>query len=254
MLNEEEKLRIELEERYRWEVRERLAPTVPPRDKIWRLLNSAFTLWLLSTVVVGSIAFMFERWDRRREATRLVAAENAARENQRRNTAQNLDAEVSSRLSYVNHVLTTPEIYAHEERRAEQLVNALMALELPSLSEYPVGVFPEYANRNFQSLLWELLQNVPDSDKTSLQTALEQSKTLPSIYLFEARRKRVFPGTPGKSPSVGTTQSQEWAEKWEWARLLFRRVENESTTGNARKLLAPFNLDRWGHPLETFLN
>jgi len=79
LLGQEERERIRLEETIRYEAREEARQRLEPRKTVWQsfrgFLNSAFGLWMLSTVVLGYGTFKYrelqERDTRRREADRL---------------------------------------------------------------------------------------------------------------------------------------------------------------------------------------
>ena len=57
----------------------------------------------------------------------------------------------------------------------EQLRRALVELENPSLSEHKTVVFPEYANRNLRSLLFELRDVVPAEQRSEVGNAYDRS-------------------------------------------------------------------------------
>jgi hypothetical protein len=246
MLEDNDKLRIQLEEEYRREIRERLEAKPARSSRLWSFLNSAFALWLLSTVVVGMVGFVYERYDRAREARRTQGEKAAAVETQRSLTVQKLDAEISSRLNYFNRLLT--DATTQTERR-NRLARGLMALERPSEAVYPVGVFPEYANRSFHSLLWELLHNVQPAEKQALEPAYKQSTELPSIYLFESQSGSQSPA------SVKVTANSPvpwWGSDARMGQLVDQLVDQFVNMKNSQKLKA-FNLDRWGQPLNGLL-
>lgn len=77
MLTEEERTRIRLEESYRIEVQQELKSDAKPKKwykKVWPLLNSTFTIFLLGTVVLG----LFTRYldERRKDEEQRIALEN----------------------------------------------------------------------------------------------------------------------------------------------------------------------------------
>lgn len=86
MISEEEKTIIREEEIYRQEVRKELSQS---RSAIWVFLNSPFGIWVLSTIIVGSLSFMYTQWkdanDRsseNKEALQSIYEEGAFRLNQ----------------------------------------------------------------------------------------------------------------------------------------------------------------------------
>jgi hypothetical protein len=62
--------------------------------------------------------------------------------------------------------------------------NLLFILENPSSAD-TVNVFPEFVNRNLQSLLWELLQVIPESEKGDITPAYKQSQNLSTLFLLK---------------------------------------------------------------------
>ena len=61
MLSDEEKDRIRLEEAYRFEIRQSLSKE-EKKGRAWSLLNSPFTLWLLSSVAIGLISWGYQSY------------------------------------------------------------------------------------------------------------------------------------------------------------------------------------------------
>jgi hypothetical protein len=161
MLSEDEKAHIREEEILRSEIRKQLDGTQLIGSKssaIWKFINSAFFLWFASSVILASASFLYGHWEKQRVV-----------EQERSLTARKLDAEIASRLRYFSAFY---QLGNREGARANDLrLKALLSLEKPSEAEYPVNVFPEYANRSFRSLLWELTRVVPENEKKGLDTA-----------------------------------------------------------------------------------
>lgn len=59
MLSEKEKDRILLEERYRFEIKKKLDKDTKEKFNFFSFLNSNFASFLLSTIIVGSISFIY---------------------------------------------------------------------------------------------------------------------------------------------------------------------------------------------------
>ena len=72
----------------------------------------------------------------------------------------------------------------------EQLRRALVELENPSLSEHKTVVFPEYANRNLRSLLFELRDVVPAEQRSEVGNAYDRSLVVTEFYIWEMQHKR----------------------------------------------------------------
>lgn len=142
MLNDDVKQRIIEEEIFRDEIRTKLTNKLNSpswRDTIWRLLNSAFALWFLSTVAIGSVIWMYSKW----EEKRAILLKNAEIERQLKN-------EIGLRLS-----LFVSSLCAVEERGYdfESYSKALSLLNQPN--------FPEIGPRSLSSMAWELSTLVP---------------------------------------------------------------------------------------------
>lgn len=142
MLNEDEKQRIIEEEILRDKIRRELANKLNSsswRDIIWRLLNSAFALWFLSTVAMGSVIWTYSKW----EEKRTILFKNAEIERQLKN-------EIGLRLS-----LFVSSLYAVKERGYdfESYSTALSLLNHPN--------FPEIGPRSLSSMAWELFTLAP---------------------------------------------------------------------------------------------
>ncbi len=181
MLTDQEKEHIREEEFYRQEVRSQLEITNSKGDswqKYWSFINSGVFIWFLSSIVIGSCTFLYARW----EKEHVIEREN-------QHTANRLDAEISNRLSYFNNLLKMRDIALSrrilddESIRDYDLSKLVIVLERPTASDYPSNVFPEYGNRNLRSLLWELMQVVPQLERESIQPAYQKSLALQSIYL-----------------------------------------------------------------------
>jgi hypothetical protein len=178
MLPQEEKDRILAEESYRYEVREGLGKqfSSQPRSlSFWEVLNSAFFLWLLSSVVLGSASFIYTKWETQQDSKHKAHEEKQEFERERARNVRKLDTEIAARLTYFNVLYRTDPS------------QAILALEDPMRSGYPASAFPEFKGRNFHSLLWELIDLVDESQKPELRIAYEASKMFPTIYVLKSR-------------------------------------------------------------------
>lgn len=62
MLTDADRERIRQEEIFRAEVRSSLEPPSNFRKRCWKLANSAFGIWVLSSIVVGSISWQYSQY------------------------------------------------------------------------------------------------------------------------------------------------------------------------------------------------
>jgi hypothetical protein len=52
MLNDDDKIRIRLEESYRTQVRKQAEKEAESKKKLWAFVNSSFGIWLLSAIFI----------------------------------------------------------------------------------------------------------------------------------------------------------------------------------------------------------
>lgn len=213
MLTEEEKDKIRSEEILRHEIRAQLIKDTDKEKglKIWGVVNSPFFLWFLSSILIGCISFLYARGEKQKEDARRIFEQGQIDKRERDRTEKKLDAEIASRLNYFGIMYESDNF------------KALMAVDNPSVANYPINVFPEYANRSLQSLLWELLQVVSDDSKGDVAKAYEASKKFTGYYT----------SNPGGNSKAGSNKAVEGILK-----------------SYAEADLAPLNLERWGSPLE----
>lgn len=155
MLTEEEKARIRAEEVFRLEVREGLAaakPQAPSRQSLWSLVNSAFGLWLLSSVLLTGLTTAYTGYRNQRE-----------QQLKKEETENRLNTEINGRMfealkglaAYQNAIrdrkLGPPnDVYGTV---VSYLDNSYV---YDSKSRQDLSIYPEFQKRNFQSLLIEL--------------------------------------------------------------------------------------------------
>ncbi|HEY6908484.1 MAG TPA: hypothetical protein VI356_03880 [Myxococcales bacterium] len=155
MLSDEEKDRIRAEEIFRSEVRRELAratPTPPLRKRVWLVLNSAFSLWFFSSVVLAGL-------------TAAVAAHQRSRDERNRNETlrRRLVTEIDGRI------LEAIEGMHVDEKRIEAgqyfPASSIYAQAAAYLDNFfrndpsnprDFSTYPEFAQRTFRSLISEL--------------------------------------------------------------------------------------------------
>jgi hypothetical protein len=138
MLTKEQKELIRQEEIFRNEIRQELDLKKKPRtwrQKLSAFFNTGFGLWLLSRILVGRLTFGYSwlqnRW---------------AQEKQKDEQFDRVNMEIIIRISdfkaSLDHVTDSKSL--HE---------ALRNLDDPSQPKYGKGVFPDFKERTFKSLL-----------------------------------------------------------------------------------------------------
>ena len=195
MLSVQDKEQIYAEEVYRNQVRQQLQ--LSPAQRGRRLINSAFGVWLISALVIVAAAYGFS----------YASAEITTRHQQEQRIRQ-LDTELSARLA----------LFREDSRRLDDapFVNDEHGAPL----RLAAGVYPQFAERTFRALLYELHAMVPATDRAELQRALHASDRWTQRYRLLMRRHA---GQPG-----GLLQ---------WRDQLDRELS-----------LDPFNLPRWRQP------
>ena len=142
------------------------APAAPPKEAwtAWKVLNSSFGIFLLSSVFLSSLTFAFTSW---REAA--AKAEKSAE------SIKRLDLEITSRLTQLEPLNVATFTYS-------SLLTARAATtgeSLPDILDRFYVVFPEYRDRSALSLLWELRSLVPPEETQDVDVALRAARMLP---------------------------------------------------------------------------
>jgi len=222
MLTEEERENIRAEEIFRAEIRASLTGEKSTRVRAWEVLNSAFALWLLSTVAIGLITWSYSTMQEKQ-------ARNAASQK----TITNIDIEVAQRLTQFRlRIVFVTDPY--------ELANAIDILH---------GVnpaFQEYRGRSLDVLLLELEDLLPDREQEEVRkaTSFARSMLMNQVILRsipttqDLLRQGVF--IPDEMRSI-TEESKKtfrsgldslmtirgWMDSESW-----REVESDSTTSN----------------------
>ena len=222
MLTEEERENIRAEEIFRAEIRASLSGEKSTRVRAWEVLNSAFALWLLSTVAIGLITWSYSTMQEKQ-------ARNAASQK----TITNIDIEVAQRLTQFRlRIVFVTDPY--------ELANAIDILH---------GVnpaFQEYRGRSLDVLLLELEDLLPDREQEEVRkaTSFARSMLMNQVILRsipttqDLLRQGVF--IPDEMRSI-TEESKKtfrsgldslmtirgWMDSESW-----REVESDSTTSN----------------------
>jgi len=144
MLSDDDKNRILAEERYRQEVRSQLSHE-QGSTKLWKFLNSSFGIWLLTTVVIGTLTWAYTRWENERAAKALF-----------RSNIAKIDIEINSRIQGIYDTLSSED-----------------ALDFYSaIIEIRFSVYNEFSERTTRSLIIELTHLVPKNEQPDLKKAL----------------------------------------------------------------------------------
>jgi hypothetical protein len=141
-------------------------------ERIWRVLNSAFILWLLSTGAVWLISRAYASWEESTGTRELV---------------RRLDLEIGSRIRMFDGALGNV-------KTADQFYTLLVFFDRP----YRAPIFPEFEDRSLRSLVWELQSLVPESERPTIRNAFRSIQQIVDISTggidnSEALKKKPVP-------------------------------------------------------------
>ena len=132
MFTEGERKRIRAEERLRAEVREQVIGEA--KKSTWKLLNEPFSLWLLSTIIVGLLTFSFAK----------VTAYMRLRED-RLQAIEKLDVQCDARIEFA----------LERRKEASDVQEYREILRILLLDTDTTRIYPEYRDRSTLSIVWE---------------------------------------------------------------------------------------------------
>src|ERR1043166_2383492 len=174
-LPEEIKAAIRQEEIFRDTIRSQIAEDKIPRTLFGRgkqFVNSAFGIWVLSTIVVGLFTWCY---------TEITAArEKNQRKKQR---IEMLDTEIAGRLRYIDGLMkadVSPFLYVGFMFNGTTLGSS--GAGAGNTGSNPIGktetpgIFPDFKDRPITSLIWELKELVPEKEKAQLDTRSEERR------------------------------------------------------------------------------
>lgn len=206
-LEEVEKTRILLEERYRDEVRKELEKERKGNAAggIKVFLNSSLGLWLLSAVFISGVGTLYQQWQkgrdqeqaqvqRTRDEDKALFDKKVAAESENRETISKLDVEISYRLSTV--LLTLASISdridvqlvgkSEDEKKLAQADSTYVALQGLNSKEYVsrVSLYSEFSTYTFPTLLAELRRRLPESDRGPVESSIAAYASLATAFSF----------------------------------------------------------------------
>jgi len=164
-----------------------------PIDWLWSFLNSAFGIWLLSTIAVGGGAWAFQQWKDAHD-----------RETQVQERIDRLNFEYAGRIaqfgSWFDRQFTKPDPQFGRSFvsgvNEETIVKSIEILEGPPLTQssdpllrelYIQPILPEFKDRNFLSIVSELsILNAQEMRRKDIQPAA----------LSKEKHPRAEPGSP----------------------------------------------------------
>ena len=134
------------------------------QKRMWKFLNSAFGLWILSSIALAFVTWSYSQWQA-----------SAVKESERHALVERITTEIAGRLR-------NGETLVHSSRTREQLYTALVAINGGANHiNFDFGVFPEFRLRTLQSLLYEL-DGIKGLSTTSREPALKASLEIQRIF------------------------------------------------------------------------
>lgn len=213
MLTEKDKLKIRAEEIFRNEARKEIeAQANTPRfwSRVWKVLNTGFVLWLLSSVILAGVGWVYSNWQ-------------ANRENERRNSEriERLDLEISARLDRVDL-----SEWGFETVDGSGIPTNLNARLL--LPPTPANVVIRNMRTGIlRSLLYELSTCVPPTEQISVKKALSGLNEIARRYPMGK------PVKPDDTQSLIDYVAKLKALRWDHITKLVARLDDLKRQANA---------------------
>lgn len=132
-------------------------PTKTRRQRFREILNESFTLWLLSSVLLGGLSWAYTEWD-----------ESRIEREANRSSIMKLDIEIASRVRRSAERFQ----FAHDQVGVNESIAML---------DQGSGVFNEFDDRAFESLLIELGWMVPSGKKQAVESARQAIRRLQKL-------------------------------------------------------------------------
>ena len=172
MLKQDEQTRIRDEELFRQEVRRELEASKPKKSagaQFWSLLNSSFALWFLSSVILTGLTSYWS-WHRQQNDEKM----------KKLSIQKRLNTEVSFRIEEGLMALRLDKERSIVYKPSSIYTEAKNYLD-NKVTGYSVSIYPEYPNRSFRSLLFELHEVVETSQLPELKQATLMYKRLEDL-------------------------------------------------------------------------
>lgn len=141
------------------------------KSKLWVFLNSAFGLFLLSSIFLGLLSFSYGQW---------------VKNSERQRKAEQLNLEISLRLREMKSLSQ-----GKDSQRYSNLVNIKQVIEGETSRFYVrKPLFNEFENKSMTTLLWQLYLLVPSRDQAAIKDAIRKCTAIDGL-LREARYRAV---------------------------------------------------------------
>jgi hypothetical protein len=183
VLSDSDRDRIRSEEIFRDEVRRELSANQPTSrgKRVWSLLNNPFSIWFLSTVVIGLLTFAYSAHQERLRASARLSE-----------TLQKLDTEIAGRIrgSLIALETTQQSIASHRLYSSRM---GIFGVVVKALGD-EFSSYPEYRTRDLGSLLIETGPMVPSQERAAVAGALAAYQELRRGSLGGVPEDPISPG------------------------------------------------------------
>ncbi|MGE5056965.1 MAG: hypothetical protein ACM3WP_22635 [Acidobacteriota bacterium] len=150
----------------------------PGPRKLWTFLNSAFGLFVLSSIVLASLSFGYHQWTKSQE---------------REIRIEQLDIEISLRLQDMKALAQLPDRNRYDNIGNVQRIDQGDTTKF--FNRRPA--FPEYKDKNTTSLMWQLYVLLPNNSRPEVQRAVQESiridRLIPQIRFKAASAVDIAP-------------------------------------------------------------
>jgi hypothetical protein len=192
-LNKTQKTKVELEEKYRYEIRKQLEESKQLEQskkpsfgkRIWEILNSSFGLWLLSAIFITGVGTLYTQYQNNKTEEAKKAEATKAEEAKKKELIERLDLEIGYRFSQVQIQLnslvnTKDDNYTLLPGKSESDVRTIIDSMAQTSGGSIIPLYQEFSSLNLVALIAELRRNVPQSEKDEIDQVLAH---LSGIYI-----------------------------------------------------------------------
>src|SRR4051794_11274910 len=152
-LHESTKRVIKAEELYRFQVKQELEKNFAKKNdpSLFTVLNSAFTLWLLSAVFITGAGSIYTHWRMSQDQAQREQVRRQSEAAEKRQRIGRLRLEVGNRFSQALRLLADAE--RHKQHSRTTITEIVQ--ELKSGKSF-YSLYPEFSNQNTLTVLTEL--------------------------------------------------------------------------------------------------
>jgi hypothetical protein len=231
LLTPEEKARIKSEELLRAEIRKELAP--PPSSpasetllqKSWKILNSTFAIWALSTVVVAGITHWYNDQQEKAQAALAKESQDQADERKRLENYQRVALEIafrfSSTMARLKAISRKYGTQPQDAKAHQAVVEAFDPLAKPATDSDP-PLYPEYKLYSGLAMMAELQRHAGPAEREALTETLAKT----SGFIEEMTAETLLAGPNAEEIASGLLQRMRYP-KWSNSGFPYTRCDEK---------------------------